>query len=108
MTSTAEHMAARDDRDLIDRFIAAAELLSIPEARTVIVDALPALISQQIEVNGESTTVASVYAWASSERRKILASDAALPPGRNPSAVTDDHLRAAVLAVLSPDAAASV
>lgn len=102
MSTTFQHIAARDDRDLIDRLIAAAEQVGIADARTAVMTALPDLIAKPIEVNGEETTITTVHAYADSVRRDYLADERALPPGLNPGAVTDDHLAAAISAVLVP------
>lgn len=109
MPSTSEHIAARDDLDLQLRLIAAAEQAGIPNAQSAVVSNLGALISRPIVVNGEETTVTTVHAYAAAVRRDLLASEAAMSPGLNPGAVTDDHLRAALAAVLptTPDATAS-
>lgn len=100
MTSTFDHIAARDDRDLLDRFIAAAEQAGVTDARSAIPSALPALISAAITVGGEEQTITALHAYASDVRRDLLASEAAMPPGLNPGAVTDEHLTAAITAVL--------
>lgn len=105
--TTSQHIAARDDLDLQLRLIAAAEQMGIPNAQGAVVSNLGALISKPVTVNGEETTVTKVHAYATAVREELLASDAAMPPGLNPGAVTDDHLRAALLAVL-PDASASL
>ena len=55
-----------------------------------------------------SRCLAQVHAYAASVRRDLLAAEAAMPPGLNPGAVTDDHLRAALAAVLPTDAEPSV
>ena len=119
-TTTFEHIAAREDRDLVDRFIAAAEKAGVPDARLRVMESLPSLIAIPIIVNGEETTVTHVHAYAASVRREYLAEvqaahesaladPRALAPGLNPGAITDDHLRAALAAVLptTPDASAS-
>lgn len=98
--TTAQHIAARDDLDLQQRLIAAAEQMGITAAQSAVVQNLGALISKPITVNGEETTVTKVHGYASQVRAELLASAAALPPGLNPSAVTDDHLRAAIAAVI--------
>ena len=100
MSTTSQHIAARDDRDLLHRFIAAAEQAGVPNAQTQIPANLGALISRPIEVNGELTSVTEVHAYADLRRREYLADDRALPPGLNPGAVTDTHLAAAIAAVL--------
>ncbi|QDH93280.1 hypothetical protein QC999_gp70 [Microbacterium phage Cressida] len=100
MPTTNEHIEARDDLDLQHRFIAAAEQMDVPNAASAVASALGALISRPITVNGEQTSVTQVHAYAAAVRREHLADPKALPPGLNPGAVTDDHLRAAIAAVL--------
>lgn len=102
MPTTSEHIAARDDIDLQLRLIAAAEQMGIPNAQGAVVSALGTLISRTIIVDGEETSLAKVHAYAANVRRDLLASEAAMPPGLNPGAVTDDHLRAAIAAVVQP------
>lgn len=101
MTSTNEHISARDDLDLQNRLIAAAEQLDLPNARSAVAQVLGKLVSAPIVVNGETTSLTTVHAYASAVRKDLLESEAAMPPGLNPGAVTDDHLRAALVAVLS-------
>ena len=108
MSTTSEHIAARDDLDLQLRLIAAAEQMGIPNAQSAVVSVLGSLISKTVTVNGEETSLAQVHAYAASVRRDLLASEAAMPPGLNPGAVTDDHLRAALAAVLPTTAEPSV
>lgn len=100
MPSTTEHIAARDDIDLQYRLIAAAEQAGLENASSRVATALGKLVSQPIEVNGETTSLTAVHAYAAAVRKEYLADDRALPPGQNPGAVTDAHLQAAVMAVL--------
>lgn len=99
MPTSTEHIAARDDLDLQKRLIAVAEQMGYPNAQGAIVANLGGLISREIEVNG-ATTLATVHAYAAAVRRDHLADEKAMPPGLNPGAVTDDHIRAAISAVL--------
>lgn len=101
MATTAEHIAAREDLDLQLRLIAAAEQMGIENAQGKIVSSLGAIISAPIKVNGEDTTVTAVHAYADAVRKEALAAIPA-PPGLNPGAVTDDHLRAAIAAIVTP------
>ena len=101
-SSTSEHIAARDDLDLQHRLIAAAEQMGLPNASSAVAGNLGALISHPIIVNGEETSVTKVHAYAAAVRKEHLADERALPPGLNPGAVTDDHLAAAIAAVLAP------
>ena len=63
-------------------------------------EAIPELISREITVNGEQSTITQVHAYAAAVRKEYLADERALPPGLNPGAVTDAHLQAAVQVVL--------
>lgn len=100
MPSTTEHIAARDDDDLQRRLIAAAEQAGIEDARSRVSVALGRLVSSPIQVNGETTSLTAVHAYAAAVRKEYLSDERALPPGQNPGAVTDAHLAAAVQAVL--------
>lgn len=102
MSSTNEHIAARDDLDLQHRLIAKAEQMGLDNAQYAVAPLLGKLISAPITVNGEETHITKVHAYAALTRTQLLQSDAALPPGQNPSAVTDAHLEAAIRAVV-PD-----
>jgi len=100
MNSTNEHIAARDDLDLQLRLIAKAEQMAIDYAQSIVAPALGKLIAAPIVVNGEDTDITRVHAYAADQRRLLLESEAAMPPGQNPGAVTDAHLEAAIRAVL--------
>lgn len=102
MTSTSEHIAARDDDHLQARLVAAAEQMGYPNAKSEIGAHLPELVSQPVEVASAETSITAVHAYAAQVRAELFASAAALPPGLNPGAVTDDILRAAITAVLGP------
>jgi len=99
MPTTAEHIAARDDGDLRNRLVAAAEQLGILSPAAAIDGQLGRIVSTPITVAGQETTVTAVHAYANAVRSEYLSDTRALPPGLNPGAVTDDHLRAAILAV---------
>lgn len=97
--TTSQYIAAREDRDLLERLIATAEQAGIRDPRSAVVSALPQLVLHPLQ---DGQTVASVHAYAADVRAQHLADSRALPPGLNPGAVTDDHLRAAIQAVLGP------
>jgi hypothetical protein len=105
-TTTAEHIAARDDLDLQKRLIAAAEQLGYENAQSLVASRFGALVSAEVEVYGQSTSVGKVHAHAAGVRRELMESEAAMPPGLNPSAVTDEILRAALAATLPAPAPA--
>ncbi len=95
MASTAQHIAARSDADLLARFIAAAEMdgsLGTDDVSSWVQRNLGALITAPVD---GTTTVTDVYAYALDVRNTALA---ALPPlpGINPGAVTDIHLATAI------------
>lgn len=93
--TTAEHIAARDDKDLINRLVAAAEQAHIPNPERFVWDNRGVIISTDI---GSGATITSVHAYAASVYAAALA---ALPlkPGFNPAAVTDPQLAQAIQAV---------
>ena len=100
--STAQHMAARDDTDLLARLIAAAEQAHIPEAAAFIRISVGNIISTDI---GNGSTITSVYSYSAAARADAVA---ALPlkPGLDPAAVTDTQLSQAIQAVWAPPASA--
>ena len=103
MSTTAEHIAARDDIAIQARLVATAEMHGVLNARTWVMQHLPELVSTGVVVNGESTSVTATYAYAAAVREEYLADERALPPGENPGAVTDPILLAAIEAVLEPE-----
>lgn len=96
--TTAQHIAARQDTDLKDRLVAAAEQAHIPQPATFVEANIGKLISTPIDGD---TTITTVHAYAADVRRIAVE---ALPeaPGKNPGAVTDTHLAAAIAAVWTP------
>jgi|SRR6478609_1280045 len=98
--TTAQHIAARDDQDLVSRLIAAAEQAHIPNAESFVRSNVGRLISTDI---GGGATITAVHAYAKSTYDQAVA---ALPlkPGLNPAAVTDDQLSEAIQAVWDPEA----
>lgn len=97
--TTAQHIAARDDKDLRSRLVAAAEQAHVDNPESFVQANIGRLISTKI--NGD-TTVTAVHAYASSVYDAAVA---ALPPapGLNPAAVTDDQLAQAIQAVWGPN-----
>lgn len=102
MEATSSHIAARDDADLQKRLIAAAEQMGHPNAQQAIVSKLGQLVSVPVEVASQTSNITKVHEYAAQVQRETLASSAAMPPGLNPGAVTDEILRAAITAVLGP------
>ena len=93
MATTAQHIAARNDSDLLARLVAAAEMAGIPDAESKVRSNLGSLVAVTVQ---DGQTVADVHAYADDVRRIYLQADQALPPGLNPGAVTDAHLATAV------------
>ena len=89
MATIAEHIAARNDLDLLARLVAAAERAGIDNAQAWAETHRGALVSTDIG----DTTVADVHAYA------VATYEPTPRPGENPSAVTDDQIEAAVAAV---------
>lgn len=93
MATTTQHIAARNDPDLLQRLVAAAEMAGIPDAESKVRSQLGALVAVVVQ---DGQTVADVHAYADDVRRIYLEADQAMPPGLNPGAVTDAHLATAV------------
>lgn len=92
MATSTQHIAARNDPDLLARFVAIAEQVGIPNASAWVQSHMGELVSQEVE---GTQTVADVYAYADDVRNQYLA---ATPdrPGINLGAVTDAHLSDAI------------
>lgn len=89
MATIAQHIRARNDDDLLERLIAAAERAGLSNAAQWVESNRGRLVSVDL---GE-TTVADVHAYA------VATYDPGPRPGQNPAAVTDAQLEAAVAAV---------
>lgn len=87
--SSADHIAATRDADLLARFIAVAEMEGVDNAQQWAESNRGRLVASPVD--SEGSTVSSVYAYA--------VSTYAGRPGENPALVTDDQIRAAVNAV---------
>ena len=94
MATLTETIAARDDLDLQARVIAAAQEAGQDAAwaSQLIGRIITTKISGTDE--GQTTTIADVYAYARAHWDPTQAS-----PGSNPAACTDDQIRAAVRAL---------
>lgn len=86
MATTLEHNKARGDGDLLQRLIATAEKLNIPNAQMWVEQNMGRLVAANID----GTSIADVYAYADATYQR------ALRPGENPAAVTDPQLELAV------------
>lgn len=89
-------MRARGDQDLMNRFIAKAEMMGIDNASGFVLSNMPGLIRQVV---ADGQTVSDVYSYAAEVRDTYVADTPPLP-GANLGAVTDDHLTTALTAVL--------
>lgn len=96
MVTLSEFTAAAADPDLRARLVAAAQEAGIRNAEQW-VDANRGDLTRA-EVGEGTSTVASVYAYALGEFKRIVPPR----PGENPGAVTDNHIRHAVEQVLYP------
>jgi hypothetical protein len=97
MAGTNQHINARNDSDLIERFIAAAEQAGLDNASSWVGNNIGRLITVAIDGN---QTVADVHAYAD-EVRKAYIDATPMRPGKNPGAVTDTHLDDAISAVVN-------
>lgn len=97
--TTAQHIAARNDVDLLQRFIAKAEMMGVESPTSFIQNNMAKLISVDIDTSQEGLqTITDVYAYADAIRTEHVAATPP-PPGQNPAAVNDPQLEAAILAV---------
>lgn len=91
--TTAQHIAARADKDLEARLVASAEQAGIPQAETFVQLNMGILVATRLNEAGD--TITATHAYASGVRQSAL--DALPPlPGINPAAVTDEQLASAV------------
>lgn len=97
--TTAQHIAARNDEDLRDRLVAAAEQAHIDSPEAFVTVNIGRLVSTPVD--GDST-ITTVHAYADDVRKQAVA-QLPPPPGLNPGAVTDAHLAAAIQAVWNPE-----
>lgn len=89
MATIAEHIAARNDADLRERFVAAAERAGI-DAPAHWVDSL---MGRLVDTDIGETSVGDVHAYA------VATYEPTPRPGQNPAAVTDPQIEAAVASV---------
>lgn len=86
MATTADHIAARNDADLLARLIATAEAAGVENAQSWAETNRGRLVAADIG----DTTIADVHAYA------VATYNPTPRPGVNPAAVTDAQLKAAV------------
>lgn len=89
MATLAQHLSARNDSDLLLRFVAAAEQSGIPNAQAWAESNLGKLISIKVD----DSTIADVHAYAVAQFEKAQPTPR---PGQDPTLVTDDQIRKAV------------
>ena len=95
MATTAEHIAAGSDPQLLARFIAKAEQEGVPMARDWVQANYGTLVSIPI---ADEQNIADVYTYAANNRKALV--DALPPePGSDLAAVTDIHLATAISTV---------
>lgn len=95
MTTTEQHINARNDNELLQRFIAKAEMLGVDNPSGWIQSNMPHLINATV---AEGQKVSDIFAYAHETRQAYIAATPPLP-GANMGAVTDEHLQAAIEAV---------
>lgn len=96
MATSAAIINASKDSDLRERAVAIAAEQGVTAPQSWIDQRLPALACAPVDDTG-SNTVASVYEYA--EARYAEQAAALKAPGKDPAAVTDDHLRHAIKAL---------
>lgn len=96
MATLAQHIAARNDNDLLARFIAAAEVTGIDNPQGWAEQHRGELVAAKVD--GDHT-VSDVHAYA------VATYQPTPRPGANPAAVTDNQIMAAVKAVQEKRAA---
>lgn len=89
MATLNEHITARNDADLLARFVAAAEVAGIDNPQGWAEQHRGELVSAKIG----DTTCSDVHAYA------VATYQPTPRPGANPAAVTDNQIMAAVKAV---------
>lgn len=94
MASIAEHMSARNDNDLFQRLVAAAEMAGVEAPEQFVGLNRGKLISTPIEVDGQSTSLSDIHAYAVATYQPVPR------PGANPAAVTDQHIKEAIKAIV--------
>lgn len=87
MATLAEHIAARNDTELLARFVAAAEVAGIDNPQWWAEQHRGELVTAKVD---DDHTVSDVHAYA------VATYQPTPRPGVNPAAVTDDHIKAAV------------
>ena len=88
MASYKEHIAARNDADLADRFVAAAEVEGIDNPKQWVEVRVGALVAVPVS---DGKSVADVYAYAVDQYKGR--------PGQDASYVSDEQIKAALDAV---------
>lgn len=92
MATSSAIINASKDNDLRERFIAWAAELGIDSPYGFVDANMQRLASAEVNDNGD--TVASVYEYADTVYKQELVK--LTEPGKNPAAVTDEHMRYAI------------
>lgn len=95
MATLQEQIAARDDEDLKNRMVAAAERQHIPQPKQWVEENMGRLVSTPIG----DTTISDVHAYA------VATYNPPPRPGANPAAVTDPQILDAVSSAFNPTGA---
>lgn len=99
MTTLEEFIQAASDQNLRERFVAAAQEAGVLNPEIWVDSNRGELTRARVSDAGDATaTIVSVYAYAWNVYKQTLPK----PPGANPGAVTDDHIRYALRQVLEP------
>ena len=99
--SLNDFIQAAADTHLRDRFIAAAQEAGVPQAEFWVDQNRGDLTRSSVGDPGNAdATIVSVYAYAAA----VYKQTAPPPPGFDPAAVTDNHIRAAIQNVITPPA----
>lgn len=87
MATLAQHIAARNDADLLARFIAAAEVAGVDNPQGWAEQHRGELVAARVD---DDHTLSDVHAYA------VATYQPTPRPGANPEAVTDDQIKAVV------------
>lgn len=89
MATIAQHIAARNDADLVARLVAAAEMAGVDNPQGWVESHRGELVSADIG----GTTISEVHAYAVTQVKPVLR------PGEDPQFITDDQVKQAISAI---------
>ena len=97
MASPQDLIDAATDAQLKARAVALLAATGSRSASGDVETRIGEIVAQAVDTNPDGTTasIASIYRYASDIRERAIAAIPP-PPGTNPGAITDDHLRAAL------------